>query len=162
MRKKLRLGEMLVAEGLLSDEQLNDALSEKTGTGLKLGQFLVRSNICRERDIVSMLSRQLRLDQYDPALYPLDLSLTEILPADTARRSGVIPVSRNGNVLRVATTDPLDIDTLDALEVLTNLEIEPLVCTEADFLQAYSSLYGIFSSMDDMLESVEQSMTYLG
>ncbi len=162
MRKKLRLGEMLVAEGLLSDEQLNNALREKTGTGLKLGQFLVRGNICRERDIVSMLSRQLRIDEYDPALYPLDLSLTEIISADTARRSGVIPVSRNGNVLRVATTDPLDIDTLDSLEVLTNLEIEPLVCTEADYLQAYSSLYGIFSSMDDMLESVEQSMTDLG
>lgn len=162
MLKKKRLGEMLVHEGLLNEEQLDEALRQKEGTGLKLGQHLVRSNICREADIVEMLSRQLRVSIYNPAMYPLDLNLTEIIPANIARQRGVIPVVKNGKILRVATMDPLDIDTLDSLEVMSNLEIDPLVCTEADFEQAYSSLYGVFSGMDDVLESVEQALSTQG
>lgn len=158
MRKKKRLGEMLVQEGLLSEAQLESALHQKAGTGLKLGQLLVRSNICKETDIVAVLSDQLRVERYDPSMYPLDFNLTELIPADTARQAGIIPVIKNGNVLRVATTDPLDIDTLDSLEVLTNLEIEPLACTESDFEQAFGSLYGIFKGMGDFLEDAEHSL----
>ncbi|MCF8035627.1 MAG: Flp pilus assembly complex ATPase component TadA [Desulfobacteraceae bacterium] len=159
MRKKKRLGEMLIEEGLLSEDQLQNALQEQKKTGQKLGQFLVANNICREDDIVNMLSRQLRIDRYDPSQYPIDLNLAEIISADTAKDKRVIPVAKGGNVLRVATPDPLDIDALDSLEVMTNLEIEPVVCTEADYEQAYNSLYGLYRGMDDVMKSVDEDIT---
>ncbi len=159
MRKKKRLGEMLVEEGLLTEEQLQTALQEQKAAGQKLGQFLVHRNICREDDIVNMLSRQLRIDRYDPSRYPLDMELAEIIDADTAKKKGVIPVKKTGNVLNVATTDPLDIDALDSLEVITNMEIEPVACTEADFEQAYNSLYGLYRGMDDVMKSVDEDIT---
>ncbi|MFW6335422.1 MAG: GspE/PulE family protein, partial [Desulfosalsimonas sp.] len=152
MRRKKRLGEMLTEEGLLSEEQLQTALKEHKAAGQKLGQFLVHRNICREDDIVDMLSRQLRIYRYDPSNYPLDMGLSEIIDAETAKKKGVVPVKKAGNVLRVATADPLDIDTLDSLEVITNLEIEPVVCTESDFEQAYNSLYGLYRGMDDVMK----------
>ncbi|MFP4257289.1 MAG: GspE/PulE family protein [Desulfobacterales bacterium] len=159
MRKKKRLGEMLIEEGLLDEDQLQTALQEQKAAGQKLGQFLVHRNICREEDIVNMLSRQLRIDRYKPSNYPLDLSLAEIIDAETSKNKGVLPVEKLGNVLRVATTDPLDIDTLDSLEVITNLEIEPVVCTEGDFEQAYNSLYGLYRGMDDVMKSVDEDIT---
>ena len=155
----MRLGEMLVREGLLTEEQLQSALQEKKHTGMKLGQFLVYRNICREDNIVDMLSRQLRIERYTPAGYPVDLSLTQLVDADTAKSRNIIPVARAGNVLRVATPDPLDIDALDSLEVLTNLEIEPVVCTEADFQQAFNSLYGLYTGMDDVMKSMDEEVS---
>jgi len=159
LRKKKRLGEMLIEEKLISEDQLSRALQEQKAAGQKLGQFLVHRNICREDDIVNMLSRQLRIDRYDPSSYPLDLGLAEIIDADTAKNKGVVPVEKLGNVLRVATPDPLDIDTLDSLEVATNLEIEPVVCTEADFEQAYNAVYGLYRGMDDVIKSVDDDIT---
>ncbi|MCF8026565.1 MAG: Flp pilus assembly complex ATPase component TadA [Desulfobacteraceae bacterium] len=159
MRKKKRLGEMLIEEGLLSQEELENALQQQKRTGQKLGQFLVGNNICREDDIVNMLARQLRIDRYDPSRYPIDFNLAEIISPDTAKDKRAIPVAKAGNVLRVATPDPLDIDALDSLEVMTNLEIEPVVCTEADFEQAYNSLYGLYRGMDDVMKSVDEDIT---
>ena len=159
MRKKKRLGEMLIDEGLLSEDELGSALKEQKRTGQKLGQYLVHANICREGDIVNVLSRQLRIDRYDPAQYPIDLSLAETISADTAKNKKVIPVARAGSVLRVATPDPLDIDALDSLEVITNLEIEPVVCTEADYEQAFNSLYGLYRDMDNVMKSVDDDIS---
>ncbi len=155
MRKKIRLGEMLVDQGLLAREQLEKALSEQKKSGLKLGQYLISSNICHEEDIVQLLSRQLRIPRYDFDKYPLDMNLVNIIPADTARKHGIVPLARRGMVLVVATNDPLDIDALDSMEVLTNMEIEPVVCTEEEFSQAYNSLYGLYKGLDDVLESVD-------
>ncbi|MFW6271554.1 MAG: GspE/PulE family protein [Desulfosalsimonas sp.] len=159
MRKKKRLGEMLIEEGMINEKQLINALQEQKAAGQKLGEFLCNRNVCREDEIVDMLSRQLRIDRYKPSRYPLDLSLAEIIDAETAKNKGVIPVEKMGNVLRVATTDPLDIDALDSLEVITNLEIEPVVCTKADFEQAYNSLYGLYRGMDDVMKSVDEDIT---
>ncbi|MBS3731890.1 MAG: type II/IV secretion system protein [Desulfobacterales bacterium] len=158
MRKKKRLGEMLIEEGLLSEDELENALQKKR-TGQKLGQFLVENNICREDDIVNMLSRQLRIERYKPGQYPIDMNLADLVPPETAKDKKVIPVAKTGNVLRVATPDPLDIDALDSLEVMTNLEIEPIVCTEAEYEQAYSSLYGFYRGMDDVMKSVDEDIT---
>lgn len=159
MRKKKRLGEMLIEEGLLTENQLQTALKEQKAAGQKLGEFLVQRNICKEDEIVDMLSRQLRIDRYKPSSYPLDLSLAETIDAETAKNKGTIPVEKLGSVLRVATADPLDIDALDSLEVATNFEIEPVVCTGADFEQAYNSLYGLYRGMDDVMKSVDEDIT---
>lgn len=155
MRKKLRLGEMLVSEGLLSEGQLQKALLENKRAGLKLGEYLVRSNQCKEEDIVGMLSRQLRIDRYDPSAHPIDPDLAGLISAETARQKGVAPVAREGDVLLVAATDPLDIDALDSLELMTGLEVEPMVSTGADFEHLFSSVYGLYRGLDDVMKSVD-------
>ncbi|MGM0425569.1 MAG: GspE/PulE family protein, partial [Thermodesulfobacteriota bacterium] len=161
MRTKLRLGEILIQEGLLTEQQLQKALTDKRGTGLKLGQFLVRNNICKEEDIINMLSSQLRIDRYSPTRYPVDTSLAEIITSEQAREYNAVPVAKSGNILRVATPDPLDLESLDALEVTTGLEIEPVACTEADFEQVFGSLYGMYWNIEEVLEDVEQEAVNL-
>ncbi|WP_291323063.1 GspE/PulE family protein [Desulfonatronospira sp.] len=159
MRKKIRLGEMLVEQGLVSREQLDRALTEHKKAKLKLGQYLVRSNICREEDLVDVLSRQLRIPKYNPAGFPLDLGLAELVPYEIARKYETVPLERRGNLLAVGMTDPLDIEAQDSLEVYINMEVEPVVCTEAEYDQLFSTMYGFYKGLDDIMESVESTIS---
>ena len=156
MIKKVRLGQILMEQGFITREQLESALVEKKKAGLKLGEYLVRANICREDDIVQSVSKQLRIPRYKSWEYPLDAGLAEVVSAETARKLGVVPLQRRGSVLVVTMIDPLDIDSLDFLEVSTNMEVEPVVCTETEFGQVFTSLYGLYKGLDNVLESVEE------
>ncbi|MFZ3116304.1 MAG: GspE/PulE family protein [Syntrophales bacterium] len=155
MQIKKRLGEMLIESCLLTDEQLKNALVEQKKAGLKLGQFLIRSGIVNENQIVNMLSLQLKIDRYHPDLYPLEMQLASLFPVDIAQRFQVAPLKKRGRLLTLALTDPLDINTLDYVEVLTNLEVEPVVCTEREVKQLIDSIYGVHSKITDILESME-------
>jgi type IV pilus assembly protein PilB len=147
---------MLLDQGLITPEQLQTALAEQKKSDMKLGQFLVHHNLCKEEEIVGLLSRQLRIARYEASRYPVEPDLARLVPPETARKYGVAPLERHGKVLYVATSDPLNIDALDALEVYTNLEVEPVVATEAEFEQSFTTLYGLYKGLDDVMESVEE------
>ena len=146
---------MLIESCLLTDEQLKNALVGQKKAGLKLGQFLIRSGIVNENQIVNMLSLQLKIDRYHPDLYPLEMQLASLFPVDIAQRFQVAPLKKRGRLLTLALTDPLDISTLDYVEMLTNLEVEPVVCTEREVKQLIDSIYGVHSKITDILESME-------
>jgi len=152
---KKKLGEMLIDENLLTEEQLTKALSEKEKSGLKLGQYLVRQGIINEQDIVDVLGRQLKLKKYHPDRYPFDIELSKLIPIDYAQKYQIIPLLRKGRLLTIAMTDPLDINALDVIEMLTNFEVEAVVCTERELNQLISSLYGIQSGFGSVLEGME-------
>jgi type IV pilus assembly protein PilB len=138
--RKIRLGEMLVNEGLITEEQLEAALEGKKQTNLKLGQYLVQNDVCKEEDIVSLLSKQLRISRYDPADHDMDMSMSSIIPSDIARENMAVPLFIKGRVLVVAMPDPLDIDAMGALEVYADQEVEPLVCTETEFSELFTTM----------------------
>ncbi|MEN6319914.1 MAG: GspE/PulE family protein [Syntrophaceae bacterium] len=146
---------MLIEENLLTEEQLTKALNEKEKSGLKLGQYLVRQGIIHEQEIVDVLGRQLKLKKYHPDRYPFDIELSKLIPIDYAQKYQIVPLLRKGRLLTIAMTDPLDINALDVIEMLTNCEVEAIVCTERELNQLISSLYGIQSGFGSVLESME-------
>ena len=152
---KRKLGEILVDGKLLTEGQLTQALADQKKTGLKLGQFLVRQGIVGESQITKVLSQQLKLDQYSPDKYPVNLDLARVIPIDVAQKYLVVPLKKRGRLLSIATTDPLDINMMDTLELLTNAEVEPVVCTEKEINQLISILYGTQSGMGAVLDSLE-------
>ncbi|MDD5711581.1 MAG: ATPase, T2SS/T4P/T4SS family [Smithellaceae bacterium] len=152
---KKRLGELFVESGLLNREQLSAALLEQKKTGLKLGQYLIRNGLVSEQQIVDMLSKQLRIDRYHPERYPVDMDVVRLIPIDIAMKYQVAPLRKKGRLLTIAMTDPLDINALDSIELLTNDEVEPVVCTEREVNQLISSLYGVQSGLGGVLESME-------
>ena len=85
------MGEMLLEAGLLTEEQLRQALGDHKKFGLKLGQFLVHQGIVSESEIVDLISRQLKVAKYHPDKYPVDLGLSKIIPADIAQKYQVVP-----------------------------------------------------------------------
>lgn len=155
MRIKKKLGEMLTEAGLLTEEQLKKALVEQGRANQKLGQFLIRKGIVGEHQMVEMLCRQLKIEKYYPDKYPLDVSLAQVLPLEQAQKYQVAPLRKRGRLLTICTTDPLDINALDAIEMLTNSEVEPAVATEREVTQLISSIYGVQSGLGTMLETME-------
>ncbi len=155
MAVKKRLGEMLVQSKLLTEEQLRQALAEHRKAGLKLGQFLSRQGVISESQIVETLSQQLKIEKYHPDRYPIDVSLARLIPIETAQKLQVAPLRIKGRLLTVATTDPLDINALDTVEIMSNSEVEPVVCTEREINQLINGVYGTQSGVGGVLESME-------
>ncbi|PKN67685.1 MAG: general secretion pathway protein GspE [Deltaproteobacteria bacterium HGW-Deltaproteobacteria-12] len=155
MKEKKRLGEMLVEKGILTEEKLRQALIDQKKAGLKLGQFLTRQSIVNEQQIIDLLSQQLKIPKYHPETFPLDLDLARIIPSDIAQKFQIAPLRKKGRLLTIAMVDPLDINTLDTLEVLTNAEVEPVVCSEREVNQLISSIYGMQSSLGNLMETME-------
>jgi len=155
MRVKKRLGELLVENNILTAEQLSTALSAHKRTGMKLGQYLIRQGIVNENQVIDVLSRQLKIDQYRPDQYPVDPALANLIPSDFAQKNQVIPLKKRGRLLTVALTDPLDINVLDALEVTSDSEVEPVICSEREFNQLFNSVYGSQTGMSTVLETID-------
>ena len=155
MQVKKRLGEMLVESRLITEERLKQALIEQKKAGLKLGQYLTRLGIVSESQIIDLLSLQLKIAKYHPDDYPLDMDLVQLIPIDAAQKYQVAPLRKKGRLLTIAIVDPLDINTLDFIEVLTNSEVEPVVCSERELNQLISSLYGTQSGLTDVMENIE-------
>ncbi len=156
MRNKKKIGEMLVEAGLMTEEQLKQAVIDHKRNNLKLGQYLVREGIVSGGQISDLISRQLKIAKYYPDNFPIDMSLAEIIPLEQAQKFQAVPISRSNSLLTLAMTDPMDIDALDAMEVFTNMEIEAVICTYQEWNHLLGSLYGTYSTMGGMLESMEE------
>ena len=156
MRVTKKLGEILVEGGLLSQKQLAEALPFQKKSQLKLGQFLVREGILNESQIVDLVSNQLRLEKYRPENYALDMDLVNLLPADIAHKFQAAPLQKNGLLLSIAMVDPLDITALDTIELITNCEVETIICSEPQLNGLLSSLYGTYAGIGGVLEDMEE------
>jgi len=156
LARRKRLGEMLVEAALVTEEQLGQALTEQKKAGLKLGQFLIQRGIVSEGQIIDLLSQQLKIEKYHPDVYPVDVSLSKIIPSEMALKYQCVPLRRKARLLMVAMTDPMDLEAMDSIEVLSNHEVEPVICTEKAFNQLCNSIYGMHSSLGGVVESVEE------
>jgi type IV pilus assembly protein PilB len=152
-RKKL--GQMLIDENLLTEEQLKKALAGQERAGLKLGQYLIRHGFVTEQQMVDVLGRQLKLRKYHPDIFPFNVELSQLIPIDYTQKYQIAPLVRKGRLLTIAMIDPLDINALDVIEMLTNCEVEAVVCTERELNQLISSLYGMQSGLGGVLESID-------
>ncbi|MGM0682357.1 MAG: GspE/PulE family protein, partial [Thermodesulfobacteriota bacterium] len=155
MKQKKRLGEILVEAGLLSEEQLKNALTEHKKENLKLGQYLVRQSLINERQIMDQVAKQLQIEKYDPHKYPVDPAVASIIPSEMAKQYQVAPLKKKGHLLILAMTDPMDINALDAVEIQAKCEAAPVICTEQSLNQLIASLYGQYTDLKYYQEEKE-------
>jgi type IV pilus assembly protein PilB len=155
MRVKKKLGEMLIEGGLLTEEQLSQAVVSHKKNNMKLGQFLVREGIVSGAQIVDLVSRQLKIKKYRPDIYPIDMELAKVISVEMAQKHHLTPLNRTRFLLTIAMTDPMDITALDAIEVYTNTEVEPVICTDQELNQLIGSLYGTYSGIGGVLEDMQ-------
>ncbi|OIO00501.1 MAG: general secretion pathway protein GspE [Desulfovibrionaceae bacterium CG1_02_65_16] len=141
-RERKRLGELLMEAGALTEAQLESALSGQKKSGMRLGQYLIQAGILNENIIIDSVSRQLRIERYMPDKHPYDERIDTFLPEDLAQKYRLVPLSKHGHLLTIAMTDPMDINALDAVEIATNFEVEPVICSENDFDLLFNAIYG--------------------
>lgn len=157
--KKLKLGEMLVEAGLLTAEQIEQAIHREDDRDMRLGEYLCARGWVREDQIIDVLSEQLNVSRYTPEKYPINVSISSLLPFELAQRYSVVPLSREGNTLVLGMADPTDIHAFDTVEQTTHLEVLPVLCTAREINQITNSLYGSFAGMDNMLQDADGGRT---
>ncbi len=135
------LGALLHEAGAVSAEQLERALEDQHGTGLRLGQLLVSKGVASEVDVGVSLSRQVGLPWVAPPLRPTQAAV-ELIPGEVARSRGVAPLDVEGRAIRVAVSDPLDLSTADDLRFLTGRRVDLVVSTRTGIEDAIERAYG--------------------
>lgn len=149
-RKKKRLGDILISEGVITEEQLTEALEKQKELGKKLGATLVDLDMTTEDEIVSALQRQLNLDRIKLSEIRIPDDVLKLVREDILRKNVLIPFGfsiENMNVLRVAMADPLDIVAIDDLAILTSFQIEPVITTSRDIMAAIDRYFGNSEAM---------------
>lgn len=154
MAVRKRLGEILIDEGLITEPQLMEALAGAKEAGLKLGEFLNQRGIVSETATLDAIARQMNLRKYDPGDYTISPDLAELLDVDTAVKFSAVPLEKKEGILTVAMTDPLNIVAIDYIEVMTDMEVETVICTEQHYNYLMSSLYGAYAGKDGVMKQV--------
>ena len=145
-RKKVRLGELLVNSGVITAEQLQQALDNPNRQGKKLGEFLVDEGIVSEDDLAKALSRQLDLDMIDLQSVNVDKEVLNLVPVNVLKKNKIFPFAykeNNFNVLMVAMADPLDYNAIDDINIITNFQVEPVVATTRSIMLAIDKYFGL-------------------
>ncbi len=138
----VRLGEILVKESLISQEQLQKALEYQRANGGKLGSCLTKMGYITDDDITGVLSRQYGVPSINLKYYEIDPNVIRLIPQDTALRYQVVPLSRVGSVLTIAMTDPTNVFAMDDVKFMTGFNVEPVVASESAIADAISRFYG--------------------
>ncbi|ENB4342844.1 type II/IV secretion system protein [Vibrio parahaemolyticus] len=137
-----RLGDLLVEEGIVSEDQIQQALSAQRSTGQKLGDALIDLGFITEKQMLEFLSQQLGLSLIDLGRAPVDADAVQILPEVHARRLRAMVVARNGDTLRVAMSDPADLFTQESLmNLLGEYNLEFIIASERQLISSFDRYY---------------------
>ena len=137
----LRLGDLLINEGLISRDQLDQALVEQRSSGLRLGYVLVKMGLVQELEITKMLARQYRVPAVDLSRFKVDERILKLIPADVALKNTVLPLRREGRTLTVAMVEPGDVQLVDDLKFVTRCDIFPVIAGEFTLRNAIETYY---------------------
>ena len=153
----LRLGELLIKEGLISEEQLKKAMGVQKQEGGRLGEVLIKLGMVKEDQMVAILGKQLNIPYFSfgtGMLKPaVDQGLEQLIPQDFAYKNSVLPLSRTLKSLTVAMTDPLDIILIDNLRRITGCEINPVIAIKSDINKAIEEFYGKSKMLKEAVEA---------
>lgn len=147
---KIRLGDCLIQKGMITDEQLGEALTKQKENGNKLGETIVEMGFVTENDMIDVLVEQLGIEYVDVRKIKVDENAARILKEDFMRKNSLIPIGFDElipNVLRVAMADPMDIIVIDDISIITNMQVDPVLATKSQINMAIDKIFGATQAM---------------
>ena len=157
--KKIRIGDLLVQNKIITNEQLVSALTEQKKTGRQLGRTLVNLNFISETELLNFLSQQLKIPFLDISQYPRKPEAVSLLPETAARRFRVLLLENNEFDVLLAMADPTDLMGLDELTRILKKTIRPAVVRESDLLMAIDQSYRRTNEINDLAEQLRSDMS---
>jgi type IV pilus assembly protein PilB len=152
-----RIGDLLVREGLISQEQLERALDDARASNTRIGFSLVKLGFIAEQDLALSLARQHRLPAVDLERVKLDPKVLKLIPSEIAIKHTVLPLRRVGRTLTVAMVNPTDLGVLDDLKFITRFEIEPVIAGEFTLRRVIEREYDTADErINDLLKQFDQ------
>ncbi len=155
---KSKLGRMLIAANLVTEEQIDKALSIQQREGGRLGSILVRLGYISEQTLLEFLSRQYGVKAIDLNKTEVDPSVVKLIPTEVVQKYNVIPVKRVGSVLTVAMVDPSNIFAIDDIKFMTGYDVEVVVASESAISNAMAKYYDTsLLNLQQVLQSIDNS-----
>ena len=161
----MQITDILLAQGLVDDGQLNAAFEESQAAGRSIGVTMVQMGIITEAQYVAALAHQIGMDFVDLTDFPVETSAVARLPEAIARRHTVLPIAVQDGELLVATADPGNVMAMDEIKYAAKMGVRPIVATRNDLLAAINRYCRSDDELEDLassaLENVEQDTTDL-
>lgn len=154
MQTRKRLGDLLVEAGVITNDQLDYALTNKSRDE-KLGDFLIRENYLTEQQLIEVLEFQLGIPHINLNQYSIEPELLQLVPAELAKRANIMPIRRDKNRLFIAMADPMDYFAIEEVRMATGCQIETSIAAKDDLYRTITKYY-------DLQESMEAALTDLG
>ena len=164
-RKKIRIGDVLIAAGAITEEQLQEALAYQKENGGKLGNVLVELGFISDQILITLLTQQLGIDYISLKGAKIEDSVVHLVPEPMIAKYRVMPVEidpDNPNILKVAMSDPQDLDAIDDISLVTNLQVEPMLASETDINDAIGKYYGSAQAMEAAEQYKKEQAVSLG
>jgi len=147
------IGSILVERGVITREQLEEALSLQKETGERLDRTLVRLGYCGQGDVLKAIGDQFDMPIVDLTEIEPDAEVLGMLPAKLVYKQNCVPISRSNGTLRVATSDPFELSAFDELRLLTGTSIELVLADEEDLHRFIREHYGVAGDTLDALSA---------
>ena len=157
--KKIRLGDLLVENGLITAEQLQKALAEQRRLGSKLGRTLIDLGYVSENDMLELLSRQLSIPLIDLRSYRFDPALVRKLPETLARRFRSIVLREEGNAFVVGMADPTDLFAYDEMARVLGREVRLALVREDDVLRTFDTVYRRTEEISSLAQELSEEVS---
>ena len=154
-----RLGELLIRQNLISNQQLQKAQEEQRKTGGRLGYNLTKLGYIKEQDLTSFLSKHYGVPPINLLEIEISPEIIQLVPKEVAEKHQIIPVDKSGANLIVAMADPSNIYAMDDLKFLTGYNIEPVVASEGAIKEAIDKYYAGGNPMDPKNPIIKQGLS---
>ena len=158
MRKKIRIGDLLVSNGVITEEQLDAALAEQKKRKLKLGRTLVELEFVSEERLLGFLAEQLQIPLVDLSQHTVDPELVQLLPETHARRYRALVLEDRGKQLLVGMADPTDIFAVDELTGVLKRPVQRAVVREADLLRILDLAYRRTDEITNLAQELREEL----
>src|SRR6187431_1107437 len=137
----VRIGELLLKEKRITPEQLQEALNYQRQNGGKLGYNLIKLGYVKDEEITALLSKQYGVPSIALTQFEIDPAVVKLVPAETALKYQIVPLSRAGATLTIAMTDPTNVFAMDDIKFMTGYNVEPVVASETAVVEAITRYY---------------------
>jgi len=149
-----RLGDLLVEANVITMEQLEAALANKHRDE-KLGDYLIKENFLTEQQLIEVLEFQLGVPHIKLNQYVIEAELLQLIPAELAKRSSIMPIRREKNKLLIAMADPMDYFAIEEVRMATGCQIEVSIAAKDDLYRTITKYYDLQESMEAALSDLD-------
>lgn len=158
-RRTMRLGEMLVSAGLISQDRLPVIVADAKKAGLRIGEYLVQKGIVSEQQVLDSVADQINCSVYNQHEFEPDLAVRTLIPVDFALPNRVLPLKIIDDVLYIALQGAPDFSLLDRISEMSGHDVEPVLCSRDQFLGLTKAIYGDYGAFDKALSEFRSEQT---
>jgi MSHA biogenesis protein MshE len=158
-QKRIRIGDLLIEQGLITQQQLETALAEQKTSGQKLGRTLIDLGYVEEQDIRNILSSQFNIPYVKLSQYKFNPELVRLLPETYARRYRAIVLAKNKDGLLVGMADPTDIFAYDAISKQLNEKFKQAVISESELIKTFDLVYRRTAEINGFAQALGDELT---